>query len=111
MYRRYIIGALLGAFLGFVGFCITDCVIVSQGDHLSLFDGSIDRYVAEKVSAQDVRQGRNLILQGAFLYWLISKGEFAGRAAAVGACLGISFVLAVDRFRQFQIARKDLRAS
>ncbi len=112
MHRRYIIGALLGALLGFVGLGVTDLVTYSQRARANWFDGSLDRTIAaEHVPAQHVPQARTLFLQGLFLYWLIQRGELAGSTTAIAACLGISAVLATDRLQQIRKERKEASAS
>lgn len=105
MHRRYIIGALLGALLGFFGFCVTDFVTGGLSGHW--WDGSLDRELAKHLPEHQVQYARNLVYEAMVLSWLKERAELAGRTAAIAACIAISSMLAADRFQQIRKARKE----
>ena len=106
MHRRYIIGALLGALLGFFGFCVTDFVTGGLSGHW--WDGSIERELAKHLPEHQVQYARNLLYEAMVLGWLKERAELAGRTATIAACIGISYVLSADRLRQIRKARKEV---
>ncbi len=107
--RKYIIGALLGLLLGFIGQLTVDFFFAHFLEHR----GEIQDVTAYQVILENETKGardarlkrflghvRPLLLQGLFLCWLAQRGEVACRTSLIVALLVIASMHTAEQYRQ-----------
>jgi hypothetical protein len=100
-WKRVIIGAVLGGLLGFGGQLLKDyfywvAIVDAKTPYQYITDGTLASKAAQ-VGPVYQWQKRAVMCEGIFLFWLVYRGDLAGRTALILAFIGASAALALDR--------------
>jgi hypothetical protein len=110
---RYILGALLGAFVGFVGQIAADFFLLENfGDsshmgkpcsaYTAIFGSGTEAAVAKYYPHSSLGQARLLFCQGILLMWLTTSADRYYRTAAVVCVVTVPAMLVCDRLTHRQ---------
>jgi hypothetical protein len=111
-WRKILIGSVLGGLLGFCGFFVVDFFCwKSNGETMAFYLGCTINVDLDRIKKGHKPQGVVLLHEAALLYWLMNRGELAGRTAVIVAFLGASSMFAAEKLREKRQPLKTVTVS